>query len=124
MKFAIYYAEREFADLNSDPRLALIDAPSREEAERVSSHLAPADVGVLAVPIRETPWRGVFFDGPHSEGDGEGDEIPAWSVYVGNEEAEPVEKVYRLHDYTAAEALAGNLARDRRLEFIHEASPS
>ena len=47
MKFAIYYAEREFANHHSDPRLALIDAPSREEAERISSSLAPAGVGTL-----------------------------------------------------------------------------
>ena len=67
MKFAIYYAEREFAHHHSDPRLALIDAPSREEAE-------------------------------------------------------PVGKVYRFLDYTSAEALARRMARDRGLEFIHEAS--
>ena len=124
MKFAIYYAEREFANQHSDPRLALIDAPSREEAERLSSNLAPAGVGVLAVPIRETPWRGVFFDGPQSDRDGEGDEIASWCVYVGNEEAEPVGKVYRFHDYASADTLARRMAKDRRLEFIHEASPA
>ena len=124
MKFAIYYAEREFANHHSDPRLALIDAPSREEAERLSSNLAPASVGVLAVSIRETPWRGVFFDGPQSDRDGEGDEIPSWCVYVGNEEAEPVGKVYRFHDYASADTLARRMAKDRGLEFIHEASPA
>ena len=124
MKFAIYYAEREFANYHSDPRLALIEAPSREEAERLSSNLAPAGVGVLAVPIRETPWRGVFFDGPQADRDGEGDEIPAWCVYVGNEEAEPVGKVYRFHDYASADTLARRMAKDRGLEFIHEASPA
>ena len=124
MKFAIYYAEREFANHHSDPRLALIEAPSREEAERTSSHLAPAGVGVLAVPIRETPWRGVFFDGPQSDRNRDGDEIPSWCVYVGDEEAEPVGKVYWFHDYPSADALARRMARDRRLEFIHEASPA
>ena len=124
MKFAIYYAEREFAHHNSDPRLAIVDAPSREEAERISSSLAPAGVGTLAVPIRETPWRGVFFDGPQSDIDRDGDEIPSWCVYVGDEEAEPVEKVYWFHDYQAADHLAHRMARDRDLEFIHEASPA
>ena len=124
MQFAIYYAEREFANYHSDPRLALVEAPSREEAERISSNLAPAGVGVLAVPIRETPWRGVFFDGPQSDLNHEGDEIPAWCVYVGNEEAESVGKVYWFQDYPSADALARRMARDRRLEFIHEASPA
>jgi hypothetical protein len=124
MKFAIYYAEREFANYHSDPRLALIDAPSREEAERLSSNLAPAGVGVLAVPIHKTAWRGVFFDGPQADRNHEGDEIPVWSVYVGDEEAEPVGQVYLCHDYKAADALARRMAADRRLEFIHEASPA
>ena len=75
-------------------------------------------------PIRETPWRGVFFDGPQSDRDAEGEEIPSWSVYVGNEEAEPVGKVYRFLDYPSGETLARRMARDRRLEFIHEASPA
>lgn len=124
MKFAIYYREREFADLHSDPRLALIDAPSREEAERVSSHLAPVAIGTMAVPIHETPWRGVFFDGPQSDRDREGEEIPSWCVYVGDEEANPVGKVYHFHDYPSADALAHKMARDRKLECIHEASPA
>ena len=107
MKFAIYYAEREFANHHSDPRLALIEAPSREEAERTSSHLAPAGVGVLAVPIRETPWRGVFFDGPQSDRNRDGDEIPSWCVYVGDEEAEPVGPV--ICSYTRKQAVADGL---------------
>jgi len=60
----------------------------------------------------------VFFDGPHSDRNHDGDKIPAWSVYVGDEEAEPVAKVYWFHDYAAAQALARCMARDRRLEFI------
>jgi hypothetical protein len=76
------------------------------------------------VPIRETPWRGVFFDGPQSDRNRDGDEIPSWCVYVGDEEAAPVGKVYWFHDYPSADALARRMARDRRLEFIHEASPA
>ena len=66
----------------------------------------------------------MFFDGPQSDRDGEGDEIPSWCVYIGNEEAEPVGKVYRFHDYASADTLARRMARDRRLEFINEASPA
>ena len=67
-------------------------------------------------------WRGVFFDGPQSDQNHEGDEIPVWLVYIGDTEAEPTSTVYRCHDFTAAEQLARQMARDRHLELIHEAS--
>ena len=66
-------------------------------------------------------WRGVFFDGPQSDRNADGDEIPVWLVYVGDENAEPLGKVYHSHDFQAAENLARRMARDRRLELIHEA---
>jgi hypothetical protein len=68
-------------------------------------------------------WRGVFFDGPQSDQNHDGDEIPAWFVYVGDEEAEPVATVYKFHDFTAAEELAKSMSHDRRLELVHEANP-
>jgi hypothetical protein len=69
-------------------------------------------------------WRGVFFDGPQSDRNHEGDEIPLWVVYVGDEEAEPTDTVYKFHDFKAAETLAKRMSADRRLELIHEASPA
>ena len=69
-------------------------------------------------------WRGVFFDGPQSDRNHDGDEIPAWVVYVGDEGAEPVGTVYRFHNFKAAEGLARRMSNDRRLELIHEASPA
>lgn len=68
------------------------------------------------------PWRGVFFDGPQPDTDHEGEEIPVWFVYVGDEEAEPTGTVYHFHDYRAARALAHRMVRDRRLELIDEAT--
>jgi hypothetical protein len=79
------------------------------------------DNGLTPTP---KPWRGVFFDGPQSDQDPEGDEIPVWVVYVGNEEAEPVSKVYKCYSFSSAEALAKRMARDRRLELILEAMPA
>ena len=70
------------------------------------------------------PWRGVFFDGPQPEQDSEGDEIPVWVVYVGNEDAEPVGKVYKCHSFGGAETLALRIAKDRRLELIQDAMPA
>ena len=69
------------------------------------------------------PWRGVFFDGPQSDQNADGDEIPLWVVYVGDEDAEPVGKVYHSHDFEAAGELARQMSRDRRLELINEALP-
>ena len=66
-------------------------------------------------------WRGVFFDGPQPDQNHEGDEIPVWVVYVGDEESSPVSTVYRCHSYRAAESLAKRMSHDRRLELIHEA---
>jgi len=72
-------------------------------------------------PARQ--WRAVFFNGPESDRNADGDEIPVWLVYVGDEDAEPVGTVYHSHDFQAAEALARQMACDRRLELIHEAMP-
>ena len=69
------------------------------------------------------PSQVVFFDGPHSDQNADGDEIPVWVVYVGDEDANPVGKVYHSHDFKAAEQLAQDMARDRHLEFINEAMP-
>jgi len=68
-------------------------------------------------------WRGVFFDGPQSDQNRDGEEIPVWLVYVGDEDAEPTGTVYTFHDFKAADELAKQMAHDRRLELIHEANP-
>ena len=34
-------------------------------------------------------WRGIFFDGPQPDQNHDGDEIPIWLVYVGDEDAHP-----------------------------------
>jgi hypothetical protein len=69
-------------------------------------------------------YRAVYFDGPQSDCDAEGEEIPAWVVYVGDADAEPVAQVYTCHDFNSAEQLAKRMATDRRLDLIHEASPA
>jgi len=68
------------------------------------------------------PWRGIFFDGPQADTDAAGDEVPVWCVYVGDEEAEPVNTVYWSWSFSFAQDLAQRMARDRRLELIAEAS--
>jgi hypothetical protein len=67
-------------------------------------------------------WRGVFFDGPQADQNQDGDEVPVWCVYVGDEEAHPLHRVYWCWSYAFALDLAQRIARDRRLELIHEAA--
>ena len=77
----------------------------------------------LATPSSRT-WRGVFFEGPHSDQDQEGEEIPVWYVWVGDAEANPIGKVYKVHSYTYAASLARCISRERRLDLIDEAMPA
>ena len=69
-------------------------------------------------------YRAVYFDGPQPERNHDGDEIPVWVVYVGDSDAEPTGTVYHCHDFTEAEALARQMAHDRRIDLIHEAMPN
>ena len=68
-------------------------------------------------------YRAVFFDGP-SASDGQSGTDPVWTVYVGDEHAEPVGQVYTVHNFKSAERLAKQMAEDRRLDLHHEASPA
>ena len=49
MKFAIYHRECEWAREMGDPKLTEVEAPSKEEAERLTSHLGTT--GTIAVRI-------------------------------------------------------------------------
>ena len=69
-------------------------------------------------------YRAVFFDGPQPDRDPEGEEIPTWVVYVGDSDAEPTGTIYTLHHFKSAELLAYQMASDRRLDLIHEATPA
>jgi hypothetical protein len=64
----------------------------------------------------------VFFDGPFPTTARDDDEIPEWTVYAGDEYADPDGPVYRLRSYAAARNLAERMATDRRLELVDEAT--
>ena len=49
MKFAIYHREREYAREMGDPKLAEVEARTKEEAERMTAQLGAT--GTLAVPV-------------------------------------------------------------------------
>ena len=74
--------------------------------------------------LRSATWRGVFFDGPQSDTNADGDEIPIWCVYVGNEEAQPQHTVYWCWSFDLAQDLANRMARDRNLELVQDATPA
>ena len=68
--------------------------------------------------------RAVFFDGPEPDRNPDGDEIPTWAVYVGDEEGIPVDQVYHCLSFANAERLAQRIAEDRGLELITDAMPA
>jgi hypothetical protein len=80
--------------------------------------------GFLASDAATGTHRAVYFDGPQSDRGPNGEEIPAWVVYVGDDEAEPVSTVHTLHHFKSAELLAYRMAEDRRLDLIQEATPA
>ena len=69
-------------------------------------------------------YRAVYFDGPSADQDHQGEEIPAWIVYIGDDEAEPLGTIYKCHDYAEAERLARRISNERGFDLIHEASPA
>jgi hypothetical protein len=67
-------------------------------------------------------WRAIYFDGPQSDRDWEGEEIPVWCVFLGDDDGNALGKVYWCHDFKVAQTLANRMAHDRRLELINEAT--
>ena len=61
MKFAIYHREREYAREMGDPKLTEVEAPTKEEAERLTAHLGMT--GTWAVPIPPCPTQGAMGNG-------------------------------------------------------------
>lgn len=63
----------------------------------------------------------VLFDGPHSDRNHEGDEIPAWTVSLVDDNGEDVGNMTWFHSFRAAESFARSLAAQRKLEYVCEA---
>jgi hypothetical protein len=66
----------------------------------------------------------VLVDGPYSDTDRDGEEVPVWSVCLGDEDGEPVGTVYTCYTHKRATDLGASMSRDRRLELIDESSPA
>lgn len=94
---------------------------ARESSQQLSTALGAATPGrPSSRPAK--PWRGVYFDGPEPDLDPEGEEIPVWFVYVGDDDGNPTEEVQKCFSYEFGWNLARSMATDRRLELIKEAS--
>ena len=91
----------------------------QDRIAQVSSQTSMSHQEILA----ET-FRAIFFRGPQPKRNHDGDEIPIWFVFLGDTDGQPVRTCYELHSYRKAEALAKEMADDRKLELIHEAQPA
>ena len=69
-------------------------------------------------------YRAVYFDGPSADRDHEGEEIPVWVVYIGDDEAEPVSHLQHFRSFQIAEDVARHLASTKRLDLINDATPA
>jgi hypothetical protein len=68
-------------------------------------------------------WRAVFFRGPEQTKDKTGADVQRWSVYVGDDQGQPVKTVYGVYDFRRASSLARVMSAERKLELINEAHP-
>ena len=68
-------------------------------------------------------WRAVFFRGPEQTKDKTGADVQRWSVYVGDDQGQPVKTVYGVYDFRRASSLARVMSAERKMELINEAHP-
>jgi hypothetical protein len=68
-------------------------------------------------------WRAVFFRGPEQTKSAAGADVQRWSVYVGDDQGQPVKTVYGVYDFRRASSLARVMSAERKLELINEAQP-
>lgn len=80
----------------------------------------------MKFPTRVVPAApratGVIVDGPYSGGCDENDEYPVWYVAPVDDDGGEAGKHYTCLSYESALRLGQNMARDRRLELILEAT--
>ena len=112
-------------------KIVQIDVEELGKRNAIASRQAAGEQEVIptectAEPIQQTATRAIFFNGPFPKPDpkGERDESPYWAVYLGDQEAEPVAKVYEVHSFKRAQGLALAMATDRKLELVSDALPA
>lgn len=71
---------------------------------------------------KKKAWRGVFFSGPQPERDIDGNSILIWIVFIGNKARNPLGRVYKCLSYHVGQSLALQMAKDRKLDLINDAT--
>ena len=112
-------------------RSDIIEQPSQAKTQTTAASAAPAPDTTTTAPALDNQkaqptdhWRAIFFHGPEPAQDRQtGDEIPSWSVYVGNADADPRGKVYTVYSFSRAQALAEAMSKDRSLKLVADAQP-
>jgi hypothetical protein len=66
----------------------------------------------------------ITVEGPYSDFNYEGDEIPTWAVAAIDADGETVGTCYTIRSFERAMGLGLRMAKDRRLSFQPEASPA
>ena len=116
-------SQKNTSKLQSHPEhVNLAEQPKQASASTASTSTTGGTVSTTSTSTTPPPWRGVFFFGPESVQNRDGDEIPVWHVFVGDDQGEPVGRVYRTYSYDKAETLANKMSHDRQLELIAEAN--
>jgi hypothetical protein len=77
----------------------------------------------MIVPA-STVSRSVFFEGPCSDQDGQGDEVPVWFVFIGDTDGDPVDKVSQFTEFDNARGYARDLAAAWQLSLVSDAMPN
>ena len=63
----------------------------------------------------------IIFDGPFSNPDSHGDEMPEWVVFAADDNGDEIGDVFRFSLFAPASQVARNMAADRHLELVIEA---
>jgi hypothetical protein len=93
-----------------------------EQARTISGNDVATATTTASAPA---PAGVVHFHGPEPVMDKRQDqEIPVWRVFVGDAEANPISRVYKVHSFTKAAALALAMSKDRNLALTQDAQPA
>ena len=98
-------------------------APGIQNRNEQARTISGNDVGTAPASV-PAPTGTVHFNGPDSDRNREGDEIPVWRVFVGDADANPISRVYKVHSFTKAAELALAMSKDRNLALTQDAQPA
>jgi hypothetical protein len=97
-------------------------APGIQNRNEQARTISGNDVGTAPA---SAPTGTIHFHGPEPVMDKRQDqEIPVWRVFVGDADANPISRVYKVHSFTKAAELALAMSKDRNLALTQDAQPA